>query len=153
MTRCKSARLRVLFLGLAVLPALATSCQKSEPYYPVHGHVLVDGQPAEGALVVFHPSGDASPRALRPSAIVQTDGSFSVRSYDPLVCPTPRVGAPAGAYVIAINWFPPGVARSDVIPDRLHNRYGDPTTSGLRVQVQEEPNQLRAFELTAKKKR
>jgi hypothetical protein len=151
MTRCKAARILVFFLGLAVL--LAFGCQKGQPYYPVHGQVLVDGQPAEGALVVFHPTDDMSLRALRPSAIVQADGSFSVRSYDPDVCPTPKDGAPAGDYFIAINWYPPGVARSDVIPDRLHNRYGNPTTSGLCVQVKEELNQLPAFELTAKKKR
>jgi hypothetical protein len=140
-------------LGLAVLLALGTSCQKAgKQYYPVHGRVLVDGKPAEGAVVVLHPADDPGMRALRPSAIVQADGSFSVRSYDPYVCPTPQDGAPVGDYFIAINWFPPGVERSDVIPDKLHNRYGNPTTSGLRVQVKEEPNQLRAFELTARKK-
>src|SRR5262245_31109255 len=118
MARCRSAYRLALFLGLAVLPAFGTSCQRSQQYYPVRGQVLVDGQPAEGAVVVFHPKDDTSAQALRPAAIVQPDGSFAVKSYDPQVCPTPKEGAPAGDYLIAINWFAPGHARSEVIPDK-----------------------------------
>src|SRR5687768_13894441 len=92
---------------ISALAALwCTSCggPGGPPLYPVQGKVLVDGKPADGALVVFHPSGDAPPDALRPSAKVESDGSYKLSSR------APGDGAPAGEYLVGITWYLPEVA-------------------------------------------
>jgi hypothetical protein len=96
-----------LVLGLLLCPA----CQKGSQYYPVRGRVLVGGKPAEGALVVFHAAEDSELRALKPSARVEADGSFTLRSYDPQLCPTPADGAPAGEYRVRVSWIPADYAQ------------------------------------------
>jgi len=142
--------MRLLAIGLFLLCGF--SCQKAQDFFPVHGQVLVDEQPAEGAMVVLHPVGDTSLKALRPYAKVDANGSFAIRSYDPNYCPTPKDGAPVGEYMVVVNWFPPGAERAAML-DKLQNRYGNPETSGLRVQVKAEPNEVPAFRLTAKRQR
>jgi len=45
-----------LWLPLAVVSALLAGCNKSgDALVPVSGRVLVDGKPAAGAAIVFHP--------------------------------------------------------------------------------------------------
>src|SRR5947209_6748196 len=71
--------------AVVVLPVLialvCTSCQGGVPCYPVRGQVFVNGKPAAGATVVFHAEGDAGPNAVQPSAVVEADGSFALRSF------------------------------------------------------------------------
>ncbi len=137
-----------VLLGVALLCA---SCQQRPRLVPVRGQVLLDGQPAAGALVVFHPAHDAGPQALRPSGRVQADGSFTLRTYSP-ADGTTTDGAPPGDYVVAINWFPPNVGEyRSVIPDKLQGRYSDARTSGLHAQVRDEPTELPPFQLMLKK--
>lgn len=152
MTLPARSRRILLPWGVLGVVVLCPACQKGPRYYPVHGQVFLDGQPAEGALVVFHPAADPGPQALRPFAYVQADGSFTLRTYSP-ADGTTTDGAPPGDYLVAINWFPPNVRDyRSVIPDKLQGRYGDPKTSGLRAQVREEPNELPPFQLTLKKR-
>ena len=140
------ARLAAGVLGCLLL----SSCQRGVTAYPVRGQVLVGGKPAVGATVVFHPADAADPRALRPAGVVQEDGSFTLRSYDPQTCPTPMDGAPAGEYLVTVNWLPPDYAEyRNVLPDKLNGRYVDPKTSGLRATVKPEPNDLPPFRLDA----
>src|SRR5690606_19402348 len=65
---------------------------------PVQGSLLVNGKPAAGAMVVFHPAGGASidERGSRPKATVLPDGSFEVTTYQA------GDGAPAGDYDVAV---------------------------------------------------
>ncbi len=84
---------------------------------------------------------DPGPQALRPSAYIQADGSFALRTYFPADGVTTD-GVPPGEYLVAINWYPANVRNyRSVISDKLGGRYGDPKTSGLRAQVREEPNE------------
>jgi hypothetical protein len=131
--------------------ALCCSCNSSRRLYPVHGYVLVNGEPAEGARIMFHPVDDApGPVAiLRPSAPVEADGSFRLGSYKP------KDGAPVGEYLITIDWLPPGFTREQareyeakqINPDKLAGRYAKAKTSGLRATVKEGSNELEAFQL------
>ena len=147
------ARSVLLTVGLLGCLVLGASCQPNKPFFPVQGQVFVAGKPAEGALVVFHPVESQDPRALRPSGIVKEDGSFTLKCYDPQTCPTPTDGAPAGEYLVTVNWIPSNYAEyRNVLPDKLQGRYSDPKSSGLRATVKGEPNDLPAFQLDLKNK-
>ena len=93
---------RLLFMVAAVLLAtISASCSRSGPgLYPVHGTVTYKGQPAEGAVVYFHQQGGSpgSPRGLIPTAVVDSSGKFS------LDCGDLGSGAPAGKYVVLVQW-------------------------------------------------
>ncbi|MBX6312451.1 MAG: hypothetical protein IRY99_05955 [Isosphaeraceae bacterium] len=134
-----------LVFGLAAL--VIGSCGRDDgrlPVYPVEGQVLHRGQPAEGALIVFHPLDNPDPEASRPNGRVVADGSFRLGTYEA------EDGAPAGRYAVTVFW--PGApsgpdADPDLQPDRLRGRYGNPHASPWQVQVREGPNELEPFQL------
>jgi hypothetical protein len=116
--------------------------------YPVQGKVLYRGEPAAGAEVVFHAAANAplSPSIPIPRAVVQSDGTFELASFEP------GDGAPAGTYDVTVVW--PSAAAADADPesgggqpDRLGGRYANPDTSGLAATVREEETSLEPFEL------
>jgi hypothetical protein len=83
---------------------------KQTPLYPVHGQVLVNGKPARGALVVFHPLAESSLKAVKPHAVVGRDGTFSLFSY------RADDGARPGTYAVTILWQPPRFRDGDGRP-------------------------------------
>jgi hypothetical protein len=86
---------------------------------------------------------------------VNAEGSFTLQTHDPQLLPTPVEGAPAGEYLVTVKWVPPDYAAQRNVstpPDKLQGRYSDPQTSGLRVTVKAEPNDLPAFRLDVKAK-
>jgi hypothetical protein len=145
-------RLRIV-IGLLVV--LCPACAKRQAFYPVQGKVLVDGKPAEGALVVLHSVADNGPQAIRPSGKVGPDGSFSLNSY---VAET-RVttpGAPAGEYIVTITWLPPDVReylekhQGGELPDKLQGKYSNVAASPLpHAVVSDGPTDLAPFDLKA----
>jgi hypothetical protein len=136
-------------LFLAAL--LAVSCGDGRrPVFPVHGQVFVDDKPTPEALVIFHPVNDPDPRAPRPIARVAADGGFSPTTYKT------GDGAPAGEYDVTISWVKEvdnqNVPKEEQKPPRnlLPERYAKAETSGLRVQIKAERNELPPFRLTRK---
>lgn len=130
-----------------VLPAAlcCASCSSQQTLYPVQGKVFFAEKPAHGAVVVFHPANDKSPRARRPSGVVDEKGSFTLGTY------SPGDGAAAGEYLVAIAWLEDRSKRDPAtgeVPNKLPNRYADPETSKLRVTIKEGPNDLEPFQLT-----
>ena len=123
---------------------LASSCGPGGPQlHPVRGQVLFQDKPADGALVVFHPVG-ADADAVRPSAKVGPDGSFTLSTRKP------EDGAPVGDYVVAVVWTDKDAvidAKNAELKNRLPAQYGDAKSSPLRAQVKEGPNQLEPFRL------
>ena len=123
------------------------SAKKGQPVFPVHGKVFFDGEPATGALVIFHPVNHHDPEEGKPRAVVEKDGSFAVTTY------AAGDGAPAGEYAVSIRWktktvkhptrkgFPMKVATN------FPERYQDPKTSRLVVRIQEGSNELPPFDL------
>jgi hypothetical protein len=110
--------------------------------------VLVDGQPAKGALVAFHPVGGAA-NAIRPVGHVDEQGLFRLTSYKQ------GDGAPAGEYQVTVTWFlatPSGASGDDdsVAVNRLPGRYASAGTSQLRGTVARGTNELPAFELQSR---
>jgi hypothetical protein len=123
---------------------LTTSCQPGDrkPVVRVTGSVFVQGRPAEGARVAFHPSRDPGDRGLCPQGVVAADGSFRLTTY------TAADGAPPGDYFITVYWPAPG--RDDdvhVHPDRLGGHYADVRTTPLTATVPDKAVALERFDL------
>src|SRR5438105_520058 len=107
---------RALFLCLCVS---SVSCQNSKygdhPPYPTQGQVVINGQAAQGAMVVFHHDGDWGERTILPQAVTDAEGRFVLSTYDA------GDGAPAGDYKVTIEW--PTHVRRKVGPDKLGGRF------------------------------
>jgi len=103
---------------------------------PVQGSLLVNGKPAAGAMVVFHPAGGTSidERGSRPKATVLPDGSFEVTTYQA------GDGAPAGDYDVAVLWLVNNGGDSSW--DKLRGAYADPERTNLRVSIDEQGGML-----------
>ncbi|MCS6853052.1 MAG: hypothetical protein NZ700_17995 [Gemmataceae bacterium] len=132
--------------GVAALALLTSSCGTDDvrlPVFPAQGKALYQGQPMVHALVVLHPLNEAEMPGVRPSGRVAADGSFVLSTY------TENDGAPAGEYLVTIEWYPPRPEdeEADVGPDRLEGRYSNPKTSGLRCTIKEGTNEIPPFEL------
>jgi hypothetical protein len=144
----------VLLAGAAFAALCCASCGKGKPYYPVRGHVFVNGKPAEGVSIVLFLTDDTDAKPVQPSAIVQADGSFEIKTYV-VHERTLKEGAPAGQYQVSCVWYPPDLQKyvnaMMALPDRLHGKYSDPKASGLKAEVLEQPTELPPFELTTPK--
>lgn len=138
-----ASRLLVM-AGLLLTFASCTTESERVPVHPVRGKLFVDGEPAEGAIVVFHTTASSRPKTTNPHGRVQADGSFQLTTYES------EDGAPAGDYVITVFWPAPPkspVDHPDMGPDRLKNRYTNPDTSEIQVTVHEGKNSLDPFRL------
>lgn len=133
----------------------SASCGGGKRFYPVRGSVLVNGQPAEGVTVVFHPQADPDREPAQPTAIVAADGSFELRTWlvDKRVL---KDGAPAGRYQVTCIWYPPDLQRflnaGAPLPDKLNGKYAVPKQSGLEATIPEQATELAAFKLEVAKK-
>ena len=114
--------------------------------YPAQGKVLVKGQPALGARVVFYPTtSDVDGKKLpTPAGDTDASGKYVLTSYKP------EDGAPAGDYKVTVVWLEPPPANAQGIfdqKDRLQGRYSDPQTSPLKATVPEGGGEILPFEL------
>jgi len=116
--------------------------------YSVQGKVLQKGEPAKGAVVVFHPKGGDSLTTVRPTGVVDESGTFTLSTAKP------ADGAAAGEYVVTIVWpEEPKSTKSFSTepppepPDRLKGRYADRAKSKFSAEVKPGKNQLQPFEL------
>jgi hypothetical protein len=126
---------------------LGTSCGGG--LNPVEGKVLVNGQPARGAVVTFHPKGEDSLTTRRPSGVAREDGTFTLSTTKP------GDGAAAGEYLVTVVW--PDEPKGDKPalgtepppepPDRLNGRYADRAKPAVTAVVKPGKNQLQPFEL------
>jgi hypothetical protein len=82
---------------LLTLAVVCAGCSKSGPtLYPVRGKILFEGQAARGATLVLHPLSNSDPKAIKPRAFVDRDGTFEVFTF------AGGDGAPAGEYVVTV---------------------------------------------------
>jgi hypothetical protein len=115
--------------------------------YPVSGRVMVNGAPAAGARVVLYGATPelTGPGTIPPEGITDENGVFQLRSYEP------EDGAPAGKFNVTVRWLEPVPEGVDPLEykqkDRLKDRYSNPETSGLTVEIPEGGGELPPFEL------
>ncbi|QJW94813.1 carboxypeptidase-like regulatory domain-containing protein [Frigoriglobus tundricola] len=112
------------------------------PPHPTTGTVLVNGEPAGGATVVFHHVGDWGPRSIVPQAVTGADGRFVLSTYEL------EDGAPAGEYRVTIEW--PAYRLKKLGPDKLGGKFAKPETSDLTARVNKGKNDLPPFDLKAR---
>jgi hypothetical protein len=152
--RCEAgiaAVLSVLLFGVVLLPS--AGCGSATPgLLDVSGRVTVDGQPAEGAVLLFHPEG--APQGTVSSAVAQPDGTFRIVTDG-------NQGIPEGRYRVTATWPDPAVKPSEgggglgegfglsfePGPDLLNGRYVSRDKSDLSVTIEKGTKELQPFEL------
>lgn len=136
----------VLALFVVAMAALTGCGDGKLPLYPVTGTVLVDGQPAQGAMVIFCPVEGSSPPELlreRPFGNAGPDGKFLVTTF------LKDDGIPAGEYKILVQWAVQGAAydqRSGPV-DRLRGRYMNLENTPLTAKITSDSLELPPFDL------
>lgn len=151
ISTCRRAAPLVAMAGLSIL----TGCGDGRiARYPVKGTVLVDGKPAEGAMVIFCPV-EGPPELMRERPfddMTDVNGQYVLRTFQP------GDGAPAGEYRVMVRWMAtnPGQTPTPGNPDegqpvfdRLKNKYFNPQSS-VTATVEETENEIPPFELTSK---
>lgn len=107
--------------------------------YPVHGQVLINGDPAEGVAVNFNNTDPKVPgNAARPVAVTDPDGRYTLSTN------AEKDGAVEGEYVVTFFW------PSDDGPmplDRLKSRFSDAARSAHKVRVEPKENDITPFRL------
>jgi hypothetical protein len=145
--------LRTRTLPVCSIALLAAGCANGG-LSPVTGKVLVDGQPAGGAVVVFNPAASPATMDRKPTAFTRPDGTFTIGTLKE------DDGAAPGDYLVTVVW--PGAApaaktavkgmagadeRAVEGGDQLKGKYRDAPTSALKVTVRPGSNDLPPFDL------
>lgn len=92
-------------LALIACTFLTTlGCGASSNLLQVQGKIVVDGTPAKGAVLLFHPDGGTSTSVSSGQA--KDDGTFTV------VTDT-KPGIPPGNYLVTVTWPDPSHVASD----------------------------------------
>ncbi|MFH5802781.1 hypothetical protein [Alienimonas sp. DA493] len=122
-------------LALLAAAAALVGCGEEAAVSTVAGRALVDGEPAGGVYVVFHPpaTGEGPPIAVRTA----DDGTYS------------KTLPAAGEYAVTAFW-PAVIEREEETvegPDRLRGRYRSPGRPALTASVAGGKNELPPIEL------
>jgi len=141
-TRHKANRRRIgsaVVAGMICLLALGCGGQQLPQ---VTGTITVDGKPAEGAVLLFHPNGGGATSI--GSAVAASDGTYRIVSNQ-------NPGIPPGKYLVTVSWPDPsykpperdvmlGTAESG--PDLLKGRYISKAKSDMEVEIDGTTKQL-----------
>ncbi len=135
-----------------LIVAWCSGCRHAGPdplsVYPVKGEVFVNGKPAEGAVIAFHPQERTDWKSTTSRGVVTKEGSFSLTTY------AKDDGAPEGEYVVTVYWparlLDPSGEGGDLPADKLENRFINSGKSKLRAQVGREAVTLARVDLKAK---
>lgn len=131
---------KLLVLSLLSVCALASGCSNREHWmsetYSATGSVTVNGEKAEGAIVMLFPAGEpVDKRNSKPWGQVDADGTYRLGTYDR------EDGAPVGDYEVTLVWS------AGLSPDRLKGAYNSPAKSVMTVTIAPGTNELPPIEL------
>ena len=133
----------LVLLGVSLALLCCISCgSKHRKVYPVRGKVLVDGAPAEGAIVTLHALDVSEPMDVAPRGYVKADSLFCYQHL--------RYGRrrPAGDYKVILIWLPPDArANQDGRFPTSSRQVRRRKTSPLDLHVKESPNDLEPYVL------
>lgn len=137
-----AALTRVAFIGLlSVIAVTIVGCGEAPtgrvPLHSVQGQITFKGQPIPGAFVTFHPK-IAQEGVPTPWASVSNTGSFMLSTFNS------SDGAPAGDYVVTVQWYKPIGKGADVVagPNVIPRKYTATSTSDINVRIASGDNQL-----------
>jgi len=121
---------------------ILAGCRKADAWkvktYPASGTVIINGKPAEGVIVNFHPIGKPTDiRESIPWGKVQPDGTYHLRTYQE------GDGAPPGEYHVTLKWKP----SPSSVADKLNHVYQDPEKSVWKFTIAPGQNDLPQIEL------
>jgi hypothetical protein len=139
------------WMSCCLLFVIAIGCgEKSDriEVFPAHGKVTFNGQPVDGARVVYYPKVAEVDGLKMPTPAATTDaaGEYDLESYDP------ADGAPSGEYTVTVVWPEPPPPNAEELgvydqKDRLQNRFADQAKSGLTATVPEGGGELPPLDL------
>lgn len=124
----------------------SVGCGGSSNLAQVSGEVTVDGQPASGAVVLFHPDDPLQPTA---SGIADESGKFTLLS-------GPNSGIAPGKYTVTLTWPDPShepskkelmMGTAEKGPDLLNNKYASKDRTILSAEITPSTDTLPPFEL------
>lgn len=139
---------RASMIVLVSLCGLVAGCGESNQLVQATGSITVDGKPAEGAVLLFHPESDGE----LASGEADATGSFALTS-------NMRPGIAPGRYRVTASWPDPSkratkedlqAGRSDDAPDLLQGKYVQLNTTTLSAEITPQTSQIELFELTTK---
>lgn len=131
-----------LLLAVALAGCSSEKHDNRKAVFPVRGKLLVDNQPAPGALIVLHPV-NAAAQSERPFGKANSDGTFELTTYEG------QDGAPAGEYIVTAEWqFSVDKEAPGPWPNALPPQFADPKRSELKVTIAPGSNDLQPFSLT-----
>jgi hypothetical protein len=117
---------------------------------PITGTVMVDGSPAEGAVLLFHPTDD--PRGTVATGVVEADGRYKLVS-------NMREGVAPGKYKVSISWPDPKVQPTESQkmmgtvepgPDLLKGKYATRESTTLTAEITGSTKEIPPFDLSTK---
>jgi hypothetical protein len=133
------------YVGLTTFAlAFVTGCgggPPEPPRHPVSGQVKLRGKPLPEATVSFHPQQQGA-RLLY--AVTDPEGRFKITFREP------GDGAPAGKYLVTVVRHKASKDGDEIVrngPNELPQRYENPGTSGLSVDIVDGPNELPVIDL------
>lgn len=134
----------LLVLGLILI---GTGCGQTDgrtPVYPAKGVVFYEDKPAAGAVIMLHPLSPQPAGTPLPRARAGADGSFVLTTH------ITGDGAPRGEHAVTITWRQPTDHPEQEGPSLIPPRFGDPKTSGLKVTIEPQTNELPTIRLSRK---
>jgi hypothetical protein len=143
-----TSRTRLLVLMPLILIGTGSGCrQRVTPpnTVPVSGMVMLNGEPAAGILVRFHPQFNIGRTKFLPSGESGGDGKFILSTG------AGGNGAPPGNYLVTFE--KPRIESDEehsgieMEVDELTGQFSDPSQSKWKVAIQRGDNQLEPFRL------
>lgn len=132
---------------VALFSFVLVGCDSRPTLYPVKGTVSVDGKPASGASLLFHPTSIDNKSVS--SAMAKEDGSFEIVTDS-------MPGISEGEYIVTLTWPDPAhkPSEQDLMmglaepgKDLLNGAYVMRDKSQIRIQISSTTTQLPAIEL------
>jgi BON domain len=128
----------VAIVMLLVLAGCGRSGPPRAATNPTTGSITYQGQPIGGAFLALHPKAGAAADVPTATAVVQSNGTFAVTTYDT------GDGVPEGDYVVTVQWRKATKSGSEFVPgpNLLPVKYSRPESSDVVVHVALGNNQL-----------
>ncbi len=136
----------VSFLLLAAVAGCSSKDPNRKETVPVTGTILVNGEPASGVHVTFHPdAGIDTAQPTETKAIAGEGGVFKATTYDV------GDGATLGKFKLTFTWPKLNPVSMAFSGDSLGGRYDDPDKSEYEIEVTSgNPIELGQIELKGK---